>query len=429
MLLFPQRAKFLTVRHIDSVSGVEHLRRRVSMSDVHMADGEAEILDFLLELESDDEKVRRADHECNMVAGLLAEGYNENTIIKKYSGKIKFINAVLEFAKSRNSVMKKFSRYDRLWLDRYSASYSTPEDVGIYRSLKLAGKNIADLGSGAGMQAIFLSMNSMVTGIEIDKSRYIMSLLNNSAYETKCNFMNADATEAGNVLEKHDTVYSDPLRSRFSMERNIMDLEPSPIKIMSLYSGKIGNFVFDLPPMIRKEKLEQFHGELEYLSVDGRLSRLTLYISEGEERKLSAVSLPSGKSFSSQRIETPRTTKNVEKYIFLPDASLFYSELHGNYCNSAGLQLLQKEVRKAIYTGDSPIDGFMGEIFRVEKKCPLSMLKETLDDMDAGKVLIRYETQDYYGTRNQLEKDLEGNDEVHIFKIDDTALLSVKLEF
>ena len=394
-----------------------------------MPDGETEILDFLLELESDDDKVRKADQACNLIAGLLAEGYNENTIVRKYSGNIKFINAVIEFAKSRNSVMKKFSRYDRLWLDRYSASYSTPEDVGIYRSLKLAGKNIADLGSGAGMQAIFLSMNSSVTGIEIDKSRYIMSLLNNRAYGTKCNFMNADATEVRNVLEKHDTVYSDPLRSRFSMERNIQDLEPSPIKIMSLYKEKIGNFVFDLPPMIRKEKLAQFNGELEYLSVDGRMGRLTLYICEGEEKKLSAVSLPSGKTFSSHSIESPQITKNEEKYIFLPDASLFYSDLHGNYCNSVGIKLLQKEVRKAIYTGDSPIGGFMGEIFRVERKCSFSLLKETLDDMNAGKAIIRYETPDYYGTRNELEKNLEGSNDVHIFKLDDTALLSVKLDF
>ena len=393
-----------------------------------MPDGETEILDFLLKLEYDDEMVRKADQACNMVATLLAEGYNENSIVKKYSGKIDFINAIIEFAKSRKSVSKKFSKHDKLWLDRYSASYSTPEDVGIYRSLKLAGRSIADLGSGAGMQSIFLSMNSDVTGIEIDKSRYIMSILNNRAYGTRCNFMNADATDAGNVLEKHDTVYSDPLRSRFSMERNIHDLEPSPFKIMSMYKGKVGNFVFDLPPMMRKDKLSEFAGELEYLSVDGKLSRLTMYISPEEQNMLSAVSLPSGKTFSSHSIESPKITENAEKYIFIPDASLFYSELHGNYCNPIGIKLLQKEVRKVIYTGDSQYEGFMGETFSVERKCPFSLLKETMIEMGAGRAIIRYETPDYYGTRNKLEKDLEGRTDVHIFRNGDTALLSVKLD-
>ena len=48
-------------------------------------------------------------------------------------------------------------------------------------------------------------------------------------------------------------------------------------------------------------------------------------------------------------------------------------------------------------------------------------------EMNAGRAIIRYETPDYYGTRNKLEKDLDGSTDVHIFRHDDTALLSVKV--
>ena len=74
------------------------------------------------------------------------------------------------------------------------------------------------------------------------------------------------------------------------------------------------------------------------------------------------------------------------------------------------------------------LEGFMGETFSVERKCPFSLLKETMIEMGAGRAIIRYETPDYYGTRNKLEKDLEGRTDVHIFRNGDTALLSVKLD-
>ena len=380
-------------------------------------------LKFLEKISKELEYKEKSSMECNMLSSLMANGYSQDALFKKYSGSINNLASKLEFAASRNSIRKKYSKYDELWLDSYSASYSTPENVGIYRSLKLKGHDIADLGSGGGMQAIFLSKNSRVTGIEINPERNLMSKLNCIPYESDCTFILGDATLSGEVLKDKDTIYSDPFRSRVSDERRIDILEPSPLKILSLYGHRIQNFVFDLPPMMRRENMSMLKGELEYISVNGRISRLTIYSMDNAENKTTAYDLSTGVKFESFEYEEPEKTDEVKSLMFVPDESLFYSGLHGTYCKKIGLSILQVEKRKALYTGETELPGFMGETYRVEKTCEFDSLKENLVSSEGGKVIIRFDTPDYYKVKETLEKELSGDKVIHVFKINDRAIL------
>ena len=65
---------------------------------------------------------------------------------------------VFDLAISRIRAESKFSNYEKIWLDSYSSRYSTPEIVASYRSERLKGNQIVDIGSGAGMQSIFMMM-------------------------------------------------------------------------------------------------------------------------------------------------------------------------------------------------------------------------------------------------------------------------------
>lgn len=48
-------------------------------------------------------------------------------------------SVVSEFARARIRVRKKYSKWDKLFFDKYSAMYSTPENIGRYRASRITG--------------------------------------------------------------------------------------------------------------------------------------------------------------------------------------------------------------------------------------------------------------------------------------------------
>ena len=130
---------------------------------------------FLTRILNDENYAIKINNEINNIVNLIGNGYDKNTLSKRYSKNFEFL---YEFAKSRIKIKNKFSGYKFLFMDYYSSMYSTPEIIGKYRSEKLKDNDIVDIGAGSGMQSIMLSLNSDVTGIEKDRSRYLMSNIN-----------------------------------------------------------------------------------------------------------------------------------------------------------------------------------------------------------------------------------------------------------
>ncbi len=381
--------------------------------------------EFLLKLKDDRKFLKESNEHINKIMEMMEKGY-DNDKIRGAFRKTKYLEEMTEFAKSRIKVRRKFSRYDQLWMDTYSASYSTPEIPAIYRSEKLRGRKILDAGSGAGMQSIFFSTNSKVTGVDLNMERVYMAQLNAMAYDSNANFIHGDIFQLGDVGGKYDTVFSDPLRGKTSEERFLEELSPNPLDILEYFSGVVGNFVFDLPPMIRQDKLSRLNGELEYLSLNGALQRLTSY--SGSERKYSAVMLPSGLSFSSPKVDKNEDTGgNWSEILFVPDPSLFYSHLENQYCLSKGMKPVQREKRKSIFTAEGSIADSMGEYFRVVKSGDYEVIKKFLKGSKFGKIYLKYDSPDYYGEKNNLENGLTGNHSGYIFKIREEFVLCEKI--
>ena len=334
---------------------------------------------------------------------------------------------VEEMARNRLKAKLKYSRWDKLFLDSYSLSYSTPEEVANYRAKLLKGKKILDVGCGAGLQSIMLSEYSNVAGFDISKERVLMASLNNRVYGTSAVFKEGNGLELEIQPQEYDLIFSDPLRPNGSKERKLEELEPNPLEIMKKYAGEVESFVFDLPPFMDKEKLSHIPGVLEYLSVGGKLSRLTLYSSKTEGRLLRATILPSEASIEADSSEVPNTTDKIGKFLLVPDDALFYSSLYGNYCNKLGIGLLWTEKRKAIFSSDSKIAGFLGETYETIEVCDQNRLLESNFLKEYGKVFFRYSPEDYYLEKKKIEKSMHGSGNLYIFKKGSQLILSKRV--
>ncbi|EQD70293.1 methyltransferase, partial [mine drainage metagenome] len=136
---------------------------------------------FTDEILNDSRMLEEANSEVNMIAEQIRRGYSVKNVSvdQKYGQLREFLFSV---AMSRIKAEGKFSRYDRIWLDEYSASYSTPEIVGKYRAGRIRSRKIFDLGAGACMQAIILAEHNEVVAIEEDPLRANLGRLNSIAY-------------------------------------------------------------------------------------------------------------------------------------------------------------------------------------------------------------------------------------------------------
>ena len=371
------------------------------------------------------------DRRIDGIVDLIDRGHDGKSILKNAGKRVgREITFLIEIARSRVQTRGKFSRSNRLWLDNYTARYSTPESVARYRAQRISGETILDIGSGGGMQAIFFSESNTVKGLEKDRIRYLESQINAEVYGAKnLEFINSEwpSLKNNNSNLQDALIFSDPLRESGSKERELKDLIPSPADIIRNYSGITGKFAFDIPPQIRREKLG-IDAETEYISVNGSLNRLTLYCGPLKNAESSAVILPAGIKISG-RNEPPdfQHAEKVLEFIELPDPSLIYAGLVNQVKKLGDFSFLGGDKRRIVLTSSvNPEEPFPGKIYRNLAVCQLDEIQEKLVEIGAGKIYPRFEIQpeEYYAMKNRFEAATSGEREIFIFRVGPGYVLS-----
>ena len=371
------------------------------------------------------------DRRIDGIVDLIDRGHDGKSILKNAGKRVgREITFLIEIARSRVQTRGKFSRSNRLWLDNYTARYSTPESVARYRAQRISGETILDIGSGGGMQAIFFSESNTVKGLEKDRIRYLESQINAEVYGAKnLEFVNSEwpSLKNNNSNLQDALIFSDPLRESGSKERELKDLIPSPADIIRNYSGITGKFAFDIPPQIRREKLG-IDAETEYISVNGSLNRLTLYCGPLKNAESSAVILPAGIKISG-RYEPPdfQHAEKVLEFIELPDPSLIYAGLVNQVKKLGDFSFLGGDKRRIVLTSSvNPEEPFPGKIYRNLAVCQLDEIQEKLVEIGAGKIYPRFEIQpeEYYAMKNRFEAATSGEREIFIFRVGPGYVLS-----
>ncbi|MGC8608936.1 MAG: SAM-dependent methyltransferase [Thermoplasmata archaeon] len=312
---------------------------------------------------------------------------------------------IYTIAKARISVRKKYTRWNQLYLDAFSASYSTPEIIGRYRAERID-RNVIDLGSGAGMQAIMFGLKNKSYGIEINRSRYLMSQLNSLVYSSDVTFMNVDVFD---FKEEYDgIIFSDPLRIR---NGKTISLNPQPEAMMKKFPYR--SCAFDLPPKMDINEVK-IKGESEYISVNGYLSRLTLYTGELQHSESSAHIFPADIHFEGIRHDTEFMPGDPEHYIYVPDEALVYAGLLQDYSH---MTLLEKDKRRIVLSSNEEIRDFPGTVYNVIDVCSSADLVEKTKSKNARNIFLRYavDPDAYYRITSEMKNPL-GSGSLYIFR-------------
>ncbi len=375
----------------------------------------------------------KMNERISIVMDLIREGRDRTSIgrmLKIPQGDL-VIN--FEIAKARIKVSHKFSLYEKVWLDQYLSSFSTPEVVCNYRAGRISGMNLMDIGSGSGIQTAIMSRSNLSTvGIESDADRYMMSLLNGDVYSGRnLRFIHGDgirALEAGKITD--DTVvFSDPARPSGATERRLGDLTPTPDAVIAAARGRTANFVFDLPPQMKWNNIT-IQGEKEYISVKGSLNRLTLYTGGISNSQVSAVVLPQGLRISGAPEENPPVSGSCEDdYLYSFDPAVIRAKLVGKVIAETGIKPVASDKRRYLACASRIIDRFPGEIYEVLFTSSSQDIGSDLRAADAGRVFLRYGVQDgsYYEARDALSAGLSGGRDIYLFRIGEKTVGTVKI--
>ncbi len=366
------------------------------------------------------------DQEINDIVDMIRKGYSSEQINRKRNPDFKYL---FEFAKSRIRVSRKFTYADHLFLDYYSSMYSTPEIIGKYRAQRLKGHHIIDAGSGAGMQDIVFAKYSDVIGIEMNKSRYLMALLNRIPYQSTANFINEDFFNYSGDF-RDSVIFSDPLRPSNSKEKYFSQLSPNPLDSISI-SDNIFGYAIDLPPHIKWENI-LLKGEKEYISINGNLNRLTVYSPSLSTEESTAVILPENIIYSGKPDEFKKSLspeyKNFE-YLFMPDISVVYAKLLNDIIDPAW-KMIYLDQKRYVFAGNSELKTFPGTQYSIIDFSDDLNIEHKLAKCDGGKVFFRFNMNpdEMYIHKNALEKNLTGSKNIYVFKSEKGYILAEKLE-
>ncbi len=374
------------------------------------------------------------ERKIKRAMALLSSGLSRDAVIRRIGGGE--ARELVEIALCRLKAKEDYTPWNRLYFDEEGLRYSTPEVVAEYRSSVISGYDlITDVSAGVGLQAIFFGFtNKYVQGYEILPRRVRYARRNARVYGVKnVNFFVVDALSHEGVrrASASDVIYSDPARPPQEEERRLDTLSPPPLKIVELYGRYVSSFVFDLPPQIRKSRLPS-NWALEYISLGGRITRLTAYVGFDMPPR-TAVSLPGGARLVGDVEGEAVFTEEVGEYLYVVDEAVYYASLLACLQSKyPSLRYLTADRRRTLATSGPLINSPFLKPFSVVEVVPFRVddIKKALRRCGVGKAVVRFRVspEDYWRVRANLEKGLEGEMEAHLFRVGGKCVIATPLK-
>ncbi len=314
---------------------------------------------------------------------------------------------------------------------------ATPEVVAGYMAKRLKTDTIADLGCGIGGQVIFFATEcKKVYAVERNPEKLEYAKKNCELYGVKnAVFILGDALSESTKekVSDADIIFSDPARPLSEKERSLTNLEPPITEILKLYSDITQELAFHAPPQMPPLRIT-IDCEREYLSLNGQLNRLTLYLGALKRCERSAVVLPYGSSLCSSDAPLIRAGE-LQEYIYEPEPSVVKAELLNEMAKtleSSEIFFYKGDERRTLLTSSKLIASpFFKDRYRVVGKAKMDYqeIKEILRIERAGKVVLRFDIEPgrYWEVRKKLETGLEGSRTLHVFGFGDEVVVGEKV--
>lgn len=354
---------------------------------------------------------------------LLRKGYDINKIKEEMF--VECFEELLSIAKAR---MKNDKTREKLYMTLEDLRFATHETIADYRASKLKCGTIIDVGCGIGLQSIaFAKTCSKVTAIEVDgrKARYASENFKKLGIKN-ISLVNEDAFKAVKDIKKADIVFCDTERAAEETGRSLSTLKPDVKELFKAYGKITKDFCIEVPPQIKDTGLKC---EKEYVSLNGKLNRLSLYFGSLMKADFSAVSLPSGDRVEGKESKLPKKISKALDYLYEADGAVVKAGLLSKVVSEkVFLYNIDKQV---LLTSSNLVKNSFFKTYKLIAKCKPSyndIVKE-LKKAGAGSVILRAKVkpEDYWSERKKYESKLDGDKKFHLFIIGREALIAEPL--
>jgi|GEM_PF-175653 len=399
------------------------------------------------------------------IVSFLKKGFSKEKLMKTISKKNlskEGFEELVEIAKGRIKAKEKFSKPEKWFLNSEDLRFATPEIVAGYRAERLKCSVIADICCGIGSQSIAFARNCRkVYAIDNDERKIRYAKMNAESFGIKnITFICADIFDETTIskIKDADIIFCDPERAAEEEERSIERI-PFVKWLLEKYSIITKNMAFEIPPQLGPEKID-FNCEKEYLSLNNKLNRLTLYFGDLKQCDRSALLLPgkerlcSNEKLANKSLvdESADEEKNLESnnktiseisnklkkfealdYLYEVNPAVVKAGLVEQLLNQNGisdkLMLYSKNSIKKILllTSKQNIENnFLKKYLVVGKSKPdIKSISDALKRVNAKSVVLRaaINPSEYWRIRNEIEKELSGDEKIHLFVFDEEAVL------
>jgi SAM-dependent methyltransferase len=316
---------------------------------------------------------------------------------------------------------------------------STPEIVAKYIARRLKTDIIADLGCGIGGQVIFFARECKnVYAVERNPEKLEYAKENCRLYDVdNVEFILGDALspEIKEKVSDADIIFSDPARPLSEKERTLENLEPSIPEIIKIYFDVTPDLAFHAPPQMPPERIV-LDCEREYLSLNGQLNRLTLYLGSLKSCDRSAVVLPGGERLGSFDASGIRKSPICD-YLYEPEPSVVKAKLlnelsHNLAKENTDVFFYKGDDRRTLLTSSTLIESdFFKDSYRAiaNTENDMTKLKEILKSQKAKNVVLRFDIdpKNYWEIRTRLEEGLAGTRTLHVFGFGNELIVCEKI--
>ena len=319
----------------------------------------------------------------------LAAGTTELAVLDRLRREVSVeqARAVIALLEGRRSAAAKFADAAHLFFDRESAEQATAEVVARHTAARFAGaRRIADLGCGAGGDALALAEHAPVIAVDLDATRLALVAVNAEVRGRAIAIVEADV-EAFSLPDDVDAVWLDPARRDDGGRVRDPEQWSPPLSTAVRIASSVARAGIKVAPGIDLAAVPP-GVEVEFISHEGTLVEAVLWLGAAVSAPRRATVLPNGASIEGAPDTGSTPIREPGRYLYDLDPSVGRASLVDVVAPM--LHAWRLDEHTAYLSGDEGIDSPFARRFRIDAWLPFAerRLRESLDALGVTRVEV-----------------------------------------
>ncbi len=315
-----------------------------------------------------------------------------------------------------------------LLMTREDLRFATNNKVAKYRAQRLACGTLLEIGCSIGAQTIeFAKTCKKVIAVDVNerKIKYAKANLENFGIKN-VDLICGDGLKLD--IKKADIIFCDPEREPAASKRSLSAFKPDIHELVKTYSCLTKNFCVEIPPHTQDINLDC---EKEYVSVDGELNRLNLYLGELKTSEASAVVLPDLARIEGKPRIPHLSSTEARTYLYEIDEAVAKAGLIDALAEMLDSDAtLFKDDYRFMTSEEMIASPFFRNSFRVVAKTKSQ--KDAIEELHKngfGKVILREKINpsDYWKKRREYEENLTGNKTAYLIATNTSHIICERI--